>query len=157
MAKNFETVVTGDWVVYVPEFADNRDDDDPVTVEIKPMSVRETQRRSGNVRAKPGTSGVKTNAMEIRQETFLAHVRNIHGLTVGGEQIVTAEQLLGTGLSDLVAEIEDALTNISRLDEGAEKNFARRSAGSTGTGNSGTAPNATSSGSNSGTAEAATA
>jgi hypothetical protein len=124
-----EYAAVGDWMVYVPEFDDNREDREPITVEIKPMTVREVQRMSGNVRAKPGHGGVRTNAAEIRQETFLGHVRNVKNLKVGGKMIETAEDLLGTGLNALVGEIEDAITNISRLSEGDIKNFGSQSAG----------------------------
>lgn len=130
MAKNYATTA-GEWVEYVPEFDENREDDDPITVEIQPMTVREAQRRSGNVKAKPMSGGgIRTNSTEIRQETFCTHVRNIRNLMVAGEPVTTAEQLLGTGLGELVAEIEDAIVNISRLDEGDAKNFASRSDGS---------------------------
>ncbi len=124
-----EYKAVGDWVEYVPEFDDNREDREPITLEIKPMSVREVQRQSGNVRAKPGHGGIRTNAVEIRQETFLSHVRNVKNLKVGGKMIETAEDLLETGLNALVGEIEDAITNISRLSEGDVKNFKSRSAG----------------------------
>lgn len=124
-----EYAAVGDWVEFVPEFDDNREDDEPITVEIKPMSVREVQRQAGNVRAKPGHGGIRTNAAKIRQETFAGHVRNVRNLRVGGHDITTAEDLLETGLNALVAEIEDAITDISKLSEGDVKNFARRSAG----------------------------
>jgi hypothetical protein len=134
MAREY-AAVTGDWIVYVPEFDGNRDaledgtDLEPITLEIKPMTVRENQRQSGDVRAKPGHSGIKTNTVEIQQKRFLTHVRNIQNLKVGGRLVTTAEELLETGLSGLVTEVEAAITDISRLDEGDVKNCRSRSVG----------------------------
>ncbi len=138
------------WVTYVPEFDDNRESDDPITVEIKPMTVRESMRKSGNVTAKNTSGGIRTNAVDIRQETFCGHVRNVRNLRVGGKDIATAEDLLGTGLGALVGEIEDAITNVSRLSEGDVKNFGSRSGGSGA--EAGTAGTATTNGSGYGTA-----
>lgn len=140
------------WVTYVPEFDENRESDDPITVEIKPMTVRETMRRSGNVTAKTTSGGIRTNAVDIRQDTFCGHVRNVRNLRVGGSDIATADDLLGTGLGALVGEIEDAITNVSKLSEGDVKNFKSRSGGSGGKAD-GTAGTATTNGNGSGTAE----
>jgi hypothetical protein len=120
------------WVTYVPEFDDNREDLDPITAEIKPLTVREAQRRGGNVTAKNTRDGIRTNAVDIRQQTFCGHVRNICHLRVGGKDITTPEELLDTGLNALVEELDAAITDASRLSEGDLKNCKLRSDGSVG-------------------------
>ena len=124
------------WVEYIPEFDGNREDfengltDEPITLEIKPMTVREAQRQSGDVRARPGQGGsIRTNVVEVQQKRFLSHVRNVKNLKSGGKPVTTAEELLDTGLSALVGEIEAAITDISRLSEGDIKNCRLRSTG----------------------------
>jgi hypothetical protein len=133
------------WVTYVPEFDENREDDEPITSEIRPLTVRESMRRSGNVTARQTKGGgVATNSADIQRETFVAHVRNIRNLGVGGKAITTPEALLDTQLHGLVTEIQQALTDASRLAEGDVKNFKSRSA--EGSSTAGTAPTATSGG-----------
>jgi len=118
------------WTTYVPEFDGNRDDDEPVTVEIRPMTVREAQRRSGRVTARRAKSGgFQTNAVEVTQDIFKACIRNITNLRVGGKPVTTADELLETNLHGLVDELNEAITNVSMLNEGDVKNFKSQSGG----------------------------
>jgi hypothetical protein len=118
-------------VIYIPEFDGNRLDQNPITVELKPLTVREAKKVAGGVtarRAKGG--GFQTNQADIQLETFRRHARNIKNLTYGGKPITTVEELLETPLNELSAEIEAAISDISILDEGDAKNFERQSDGS---------------------------
>ena len=127
MGKDYAAVEG--WIIFIPEFDDNRDDPDPITAEIKPMTVREAQRRGGNVTAKNTRDGIRTNAVDIRQQTFCGHVRNICHLRVGGKDITTPEELLDTGLNALVDELDATITDASRLSEGDLKNCKVQSDG----------------------------
>jgi len=127
--KNFTT--TEEWVTYIPEFDGNREDQNPITCEIRPLTVRESKQIAGGVtarRAKGG--GFQTNQAALSLKTFENHVRNIQNLTVNGQPVMTVEELLATPLNELAGEIEAAVNDISVLDEGDIKNFVRRSDGS---------------------------
>lgn len=118
-------------ITYVPEFDGNRDDKNPITVDILPLTVGEAQKRSGNVTAKRVKGGgFQTNSAKINQKTFAAHVDNITNLSVNGNPVTTGEELLNTLLHDLVDEINEAMTEMSMLNEGDLKNFVQRSDGS---------------------------
>ena len=130
-------------ITYVPEFDGNRDDKNPITVDILPLTVGEAQKRSGNVTAKRVKGGgFQTNSAKINQKTFAAHVGNITNLTVNGKPVTTGEELFDTMLHDLVDEINEAMTEMSMLNEGDIKNFELQSDGSLEK-IPGTAPNAT--------------
>ena len=119
-----------DWVTYVPAFDNNREEKDPVTVEILPLTVRDSRRQTGGVVAKRVKGGgIKTNTSEISDRLFFSHVRNITNLTENGKSIITAEDLHGSHCIELYNEIEEAINNISILDEGDLKNFKSRSDG----------------------------
>jgi hypothetical protein len=125
------TAVDG-WTTYVPEFDGNREDDDPISAEILPLSVRESRVNAAKItaeRVKGFRGKIRTNQAEISTEVFVKHVRNIRNLSVGGKPVTTAEELLDTNLLELVGEIEEAINNISILSEGDIKNFRLQSAG----------------------------
>jgi len=118
------------WVIYVPEFDGNRDEQEPITVEIKALMVKEAQQRTGKVTAKRVRGGgFQTDTAKITQKQFTAHVKNITNLTVNGTPVTTGEELLNTPLHELVDEINEAISDISMLNEGDIKNFGRRSDG----------------------------
>ena len=120
-----------DWVTYVPEYDGNRQDAEPVTVEIKPLTVREARDAAKNVAARRGKSGAfMTDAAEKNMRIVRSHARNIRNLTVEDRQITSIEELEGTRLINLYTEIEEAINDISTLTEGDIKNFGSRSAGS---------------------------
>ena len=121
------------WVTYVPEYDGNRDDTDPVTVEVKPLTVREARNAMKNLsaeRVKGFRNRFKTNQAEVSEKTFVRHVRNITNLRMNGKPVTTAEELLDTELIDLVDEIEAAISDISILSGGEVKNFRPQSGGS---------------------------
>lgn len=137
--------VNDSWTTFVPEFDGNREDDDPITVEIKPLTVRETRKNASKItaeRVKGYRNKVRTNQAEISTETLIRHVRNIKNLRFNGKQVTTGEELLDTGLMELAGEIEDAINDASILSEGDIKNLRPQSVGATapGAGPATTAP-----------------
>lgn len=122
--------IMGEWITYIPEWDGNRDTKNPVTVEILPLTVRETKRISKNIEARRVKGGgFKTNQADISERTFLSHLRNITHLKENGKPITNAEELLDSYFIDLANEIEEAISDISILDEGDIKNFESRSDG----------------------------
>ena len=119
-----------DWIKYVPECEGNREEKNPITVEILPLTVREARRQSREIVAKRVKGGgFKTNQGEISERTFLSHVRNITNLSEEGKPIISAEGILDSYCIDLVNEIEEAIGDVSILNEGDVKNFELRSDG----------------------------
>ena len=142
-----------EWITYLPEWDGNRNKKNPVSVEILPLTVRDTKRISKELTAKRVKGGgFKTNQAEVSERTFLSHVRNIKNLEEYGRSITTAEELLDTHYIDISNEIEEAINDISILDEGDIKNFESRSDGYLDR-NPGTANNAAKNSSGQGTAE----
>lgn len=130
MSKDYS--LNNGWVMFVPEFDGNRDDDEPITVEIKPMTVREAKMIASRIiaeRVKGYRNKVKTNQAEVSQEIFTKHVRNIRNLSVNGTPVTSAEQLLESNLIELVNEIEEAVNDVSILNGGDVKNYRSRSGG----------------------------
>ena len=118
------------WITYVPATDDNRLDENPVTVEILPLKVKETRDLAKTVaarRAKGG--GVITDSVEKNTRLLRSHVRNIRNLSIEGRPITTMEELEASNLTQLYNEIEEAVNDISVLDEGDVKNFRRQSDG----------------------------
>ena len=141
MAKDYS--FKDGWISFLPAFDGNRDDKNPITVDILPLKVSEAQRRSGNDTAKRVKGGgFQTDSAKISQTIFKTHVVNITNLTVNGKPITTGEELLDTMLHDLVDEIDGAMKDMSILNEGDLKNFVQRSDGYLDP-DHGTAPNAT--------------
>lgn len=121
-----------DWVTYVPEYNDNRTkpEGEQITVEILPLTVRESKKLSSSVTAKRVKGGgFKTNQSEITLSMFHNHVRNIRNLVWNGEPAVTAEDLMDTAYVDLAGEIEEAISDASILSEGDVKNLRSQSNG----------------------------
>lgn len=121
-----------DWITYVPEFDGNRDrlEEKQITVEILPLTVRESRRISSGITAKRAKGGFKTNQAELSLKTLENHVRNIKNLNYNGTPIKTVEELMDTTLIGLADEIEAAISDASQLDEGDLKNFRSQSDGS---------------------------
>jgi len=119
-----------DWITFVPDFEGNREEKNPVTVEILPLTVRDARRQSRGIVAKRVKGGgFTTNQAEIGERMFLSHVKNITNLSENGKPINTAEKLLDSHCIELVNEIEEAINDVSILNEGDIKNFKSRSDG----------------------------
>jgi hypothetical protein len=122
-----------DWITYVPEYDGNRREEDPITVEIKALTVAESRAVSkGVIATRTKGGGFQTNAAENNMRLIRSHVRNIRNLRVNGVDITTIEELEDTVLTELLGEIEEAVTDISVLSEGDVKNFKSQSGGTAG-------------------------
>ena len=118
------------WIKYVPEFEGNRDDKNPVTVEVLPLTVRGVRSQTkGMVVKRIKGGGIKSNQADLGEKSFLSHIRNIENLSEEGKPITTAEELLDSHWVELANELEEVITDISMLNEGDIKNFEQRSDG----------------------------
>ena len=123
-----------EWVTYVPEWMGNREEEDPMTVEAKPVFMKESEQYAGMIvtTQRPGFRNQTTdNTVKVGKKQFLNCVRNIKGLRFNGADITTAKQVWeDTPFSDLINELTSAINSISVLMEGDAKNFASQSDGS---------------------------
>ena len=121
-----------EWILYIPDFDGNREvkTEDQISVEILPLTVRESRRIAGSITAKRVKGGsFKTNQAELSMKSLNSHVRNIKNLQWNGKDITTPEELLDTPYVELADELEAAMQNASVIDEGNVKNLRSQSPG----------------------------
>lgn len=128
MARNVKS--PGEWVQYIPEAFGNRDDDEPVTVEIHWLSGAEFRKYRRQLVLKQQHGDLKTNTEEINARLMEDNVRNVRNYSVNGEPIKDGHDLFMRGEPDIVEEVLDAITNISRLEKGLGKASTPSFAGS---------------------------
>jgi len=114
--------------IYKPEFDDNRDSENPYTVEITPLSAGDIQGYGDLIEVKPvkGFRNKKeSNIGKIQKKQFVDNIGEITGLSdlLTGEKITGAKQLYeAPGMWDLVKELLKAMEDASVLRDGIEKN-----------------------------------
>ena len=121
-----------DWINYIPDFNGNREEPESkqISVEILPLTVRESRRIAGGITAKRVKGGsFKTNQAAVSLKSLDTHIRNISNLKWNGKNITTPEELLDTPFVELADELEAAMQNASILDEGNVKNLRSQSSG----------------------------
>ena len=134
-----------DYVKFVPAWDDNREKEDPVVVEVHPLTRREVMSYAKLIKKKLRKgfrNEFEDNAADIQERQFLDNVGKITNLKniMTGEPVANALDLYDApGLNDLFAEVITAMEDASVLMEGEEKNFAPPSAGQSTKGNGGTA------------------
>lgn len=118
------------WVIYVPDFIDNRSVplDEMVSCKIHFLNYREAQKyRSGLVlKGKSLRKGMKIDTAGNADKLFCDNVKDFENLVIDGEQITTAERLLKLAegsLVDMIEDINEAMEDASHLKEGDIKNF----------------------------------
>lgn len=113
-----------DFVPYIPRFGGNRErwnkgeELDPCIVEIKALSYGDARR----IAKAMANGGKLTDEENIRY--FLDHVGPIHNLCVGETAVTSGKQLMELEEQidpDFMGEINDALVNRQRLEEGVKK------------------------------------
>jgi len=122
-----------EWMTYVPAWMGNRDEEDPITVDLRPMTMKESERYAGMIvtTQRPGFRGqTQDNAVAVAKKQFMTCCQNIRGLSVNGQTITEPKELWETPLTDLVNELTTAINSVSVLQEGDVKNFVSPSAGS---------------------------
>lgn len=119
MARIIEAVE--DWLEYIPEFEENRQDPDPVSMELHFMTPDDRAAFSRTLPMQVKKAKDK-NHVRIAVERLLAkRVRNVKNYTYLGNKIETGEDLAKRGESELIDEVYDALMKISTLQDGLKK------------------------------------
>jgi len=115
-----------DWVTYMPAYGGNRDSEDPMTVEIHPLSFGETAKYTDAVHVKQkGRGHMETNTSKVTRRQLVENVRNPRNVIgISGQVVETSAQLHDDTPTDLVKEIINAIEDITTLSEGEVKNSA---------------------------------
>ncbi len=120
-----------DWVDYLPEIDGNREDDDPMVLEIHPMSSEQMRAFHRRMDHKLGKAKDMARARKIIERLMAENVRNIRNYWVGRDEIITGEELAKHGETKVIDEVFDAITEVSVLKEGMPGKSRSRSASST--------------------------
>lgn len=108
-----------DWVEWLPSIDGNRDSEDPVSMELRPMSAEEYRAATRGIALGSGKQAL-ARAQRVVQRIITERVRNVKNYSIGGP-IVTGEDLAKRGEVDIVDEVFEALKNISVLGDGLKK------------------------------------
>ena len=122
MAIHIEDIES-EWVEYVPDIGDNRDDPEPCIMEIRPMSTREVREMQVQA-AREISKGKKSQAIKVSmrlvERVISERVRNVQGCHIR-QDILTGEDLVEWGTGELIDDVWQAIQDISHLREGLKK------------------------------------
>src|SRR5687767_288787 len=99
-----------DWVEYTPDVGDNRDDPEPLTVELRPMTGeawRSYQR--GLTIGKGGRKDLARRSEKINGRILAENVRNVRNYMVDGKRITTGEELFKYGEPVVYEDVFEAI------------------------------------------------
>lgn len=125
-----EVVAIAGWATYTPEYSGNRLADEPMTVELHPMSRSEWQKQklakvdqvSKSLRA---AAQLTLDTLRTRcrnpQRFFIRSVDAETGQDTGTREVTDVGELLEYAPDELVSELYDAVMNASKLEEGLAK------------------------------------
>ncbi len=116
---------------YTPESYDNRLDPEPITMEVHWLSGQEYRKYRDKLKIRTGHGDVSTNQEQINRKLLANNVRNITNYKVQGKPITDGDELYLHGEPDIMEEVLDVLTNLSRLESGqAGKSNSQSDSGS---------------------------
>ncbi len=121
-------------IEFVPEYAGNRDDDNPCIVRLKfvPYSKSLYYSRMGAARTKGTSDPVKVSERweGVQRKQFTESVESISGYFVSGREVTEAGEFYETADMKLIIEIIKAMESQSKLSEGQKKNLPSASGSS---------------------------
>ncbi len=114
-------------VVYVPAYAGNREDSDPLSVTIHPLTRADADIYAKKTKffQRPGSKGEwDSNAIVIQRQQFIENVKSVKGFldSETGQEITDIIRFYEEAPHLLVEEIVEAIIDISRLKEIEIKN-----------------------------------
>ena len=114
-------------VTFVPAYAGNREDSNPLTVTLHSMSRAEADIYAKKTRyfQRPGSKNEwDSNALSIQKKQFLDNVSEVTNFldSETGEEIKDIEQFYDQAPHPLVEEIIEAIVDISSLKDNEVKN-----------------------------------
>lgn len=118
---------------YVPEYGDNRKDDNPTIVGLRFISFGDARENARLQATKTRHADTPEKSMAISQalqkEKFLKSVEYVKEYKVDDKEVTDLEQFYLTAPGELISEILQAQECSHRLDKGQLKNFERASGG----------------------------
>lgn len=123
---SIKSVAKGE-VVFVPAYAGNREDSNPLTVTIHPMSRGDADEYAKKTRyfQRPGNRGEwDSNALTIQKKQFTDNVKAVSNFldADGGAEITDVERFYDEAPHPLIEEILEAILDVSRLKDAEIKN-----------------------------------
>jgi hypothetical protein len=109
-----------EWVEYVPDVMDNRVDSEPMTCEIRPMTVRDMRNMQSAYGSRLAGKHASRRAMNLVTKILAERVRNVRNCFVG-RPIETGADLAEFGLSEIIDDVFAAVVSMSHLQEGLAK------------------------------------
>ena len=100
-----------EWHRYVPRWDGNDKEENPISLEIHPLSLIELTKYGQ----------IKINEMELGKKMFLDNVKNITNLKCNGKEVTKSEELWDIGILALINEITQAILDISKLQDDEKK------------------------------------
>lgn len=107
-----------DWVTYVPNVEDNRDDPDPLTVEIKHLTSEQHRAYTRGLLSGKGLRDPGKRSQQIVARIFASCVRSVRNYVLNGEPITTGKDLFERGETLVIDDVYEAITSLSVLNEG---------------------------------------
>ena len=111
---------------YIPEYAGNRESEDPCIVKLKYVPYSRVQHYARILSAKTHGEKDYSKIAEITQgiqrKQFIENVDSIYGYYVGVNEVMDASGFYETADTDLVIEVIRAMESQSKLTEGQRKN-----------------------------------
>lgn len=119
--------VTKGVISFIPAYSGNREDSNPLVVELHPMSRGEADVYAKKTRyfQRAGNKGEwDSNALTIQKKQFCDNVKSVKNFLDAetGEQIVDIEKFYDEAPHPLIEEIIEAIVDISSLKDNEVKN-----------------------------------
>jgi len=111
---------------YVPEYAGNRDSDNPCIVRLKYVPYATVQSYAKTIAINSNNKSAKKQleiSQSVQRKQFVNSVESVKGYIVDGKEITDTEEFFDSADTDIIVEIIRAMESSQKLDEGQLKNF----------------------------------
>lgn len=113
-------------VAYVPNYGDNRNDDNPCIIKLKYVPYSRVQHYARILSAKTQNEKDSTRIVEMSQDIqkkqFTDNVEGISGYFIGDREVTSVEEFYSTADTDFILEVIRAMESQQKLSEGQIKN-----------------------------------
>ena len=114
-----DVTTTEDWTPYIPDVDDNKDDPEPVSVELHPLTAEENRAYQRGLVGKRIGGNLIERSHKVQERIFRDRVRNVKNYRVNGVPVLSGEDLFKRGEQAFIDDVYEALTNLSVLSKGA--------------------------------------
>ena len=123
-------------IEYIPEWNSNRESDNPFVVKLKFLNYNEITIIQREIRNK--AKGIEDPdqrgevILEVQAKMLKENIVGIENVSVDGVPIQSVSQFIELNIEDLIEELADAMTQITKMSEGERKNSEGASDGNSG-------------------------